>query len=272
MQQFHGPRHETPLSRLYAEFMRRRAPPPYHEAMLTSRPYEEARREYLERLAGNVRPSSRHGRRNRHRPSRGRSHLQQANENDPSSPSSAVESPTQSNDSSTQNPNDSHIPSATGGDNSVNRTHVNIDRQSSQTALINISDSESSESDLENNQTEGVQVEFSDDAGLSAHWRRNVRIKQDSDSEQETRLQELPPNTVTGEVCSIDNTIASCDSVDTPKTDDNKITSDINICDNNNPTSSSNSNNRSSDLRHHPSQTSLNSSGSESTSWGDFVA
>ncbi|XP_061163426.1 low-density lipoprotein receptor-related protein 12-like [Saccostrea echinata] len=35
-QQLHGPRHETPLSRVYAEFMRRRAPPPYHEAMLTS--------------------------------------------------------------------------------------------------------------------------------------------------------------------------------------------------------------------------------------------
>ncbi|KAJ8303176.1 hypothetical protein KUTeg_019572 [Tegillarca granosa] len=272
MQQFHGPRYETPLSRLYAEFMRRRAPPPYHEAMLTSRPYEEARREYLERLAGNGRTSSRHGRRSRHRPSRSRSHLQQVNENDPSSPSALVESPTQSNDSSTQNSNDSHIPSATGGDNSVNRTHVNIDRQSSQTALINNSDSESSESDLENNQTEEVQVEFSDDTGLSAHWRRNARIKQDSDSEQDTRLQEIPPNTVTEEVCSIDNTIASCDSVDTPKTDDNKNTSEINICDNNNPTSSSNSNNRSSELQRHPSQSSLNSSGSESTSWGDFVA
>lgn len=43
-----SPRFDTPLSRLQAEMFRRRAPPPpYHEAMLTSRPYEEAVREYL---------------------------------------------------------------------------------------------------------------------------------------------------------------------------------------------------------------------------------
>ncbi|KAL8570123.1 hypothetical protein ACOMHN_033802 [Nucella lapillus] len=43
-----GPRYDTPLSRLQAEMFRRRAPPPpYHEAMLTSRPYDEAVREYL---------------------------------------------------------------------------------------------------------------------------------------------------------------------------------------------------------------------------------
>ncbi|XP_076448792.1 low-density lipoprotein receptor-related protein 12-like [Babylonia areolata] len=43
-----GPRYDTPLTRLQAEMFRRRAPPPpYHEAMLTSRPYDEAVREYL---------------------------------------------------------------------------------------------------------------------------------------------------------------------------------------------------------------------------------
>lgn len=42
------PRFDTPLSRIQAELFRRRAPPPpYHEAMLTSRPYDEAVREYL---------------------------------------------------------------------------------------------------------------------------------------------------------------------------------------------------------------------------------
>ncbi|KAH9507711.1 Low-density lipoprotein receptor- protein 12 [Bulinus truncatus] len=44
-----GTRHETPLSRQLAEMFHRRAPPPpYHEAMLTSRPYDEA---YMELLA-----------------------------------------------------------------------------------------------------------------------------------------------------------------------------------------------------------------------------
>uniref|UniRef100_A0A0B7AG31 Uncharacterized protein n=1 Tax=Arion vulgaris TaxID=1028688 RepID=A0A0B7AG31_9EUPU len=38
-----GHRHETPLSRQLSEMLHRRAPPPpYHEAMLTSRPYSEA--------------------------------------------------------------------------------------------------------------------------------------------------------------------------------------------------------------------------------------
>ncbi|KAL3860111.1 hypothetical protein ACJMK2_010279 [Sinanodonta woodiana] len=43
-----GPHHSTPMSRLYAQFMQRRAPPPYHEAMATSRPYDEVQREILE--------------------------------------------------------------------------------------------------------------------------------------------------------------------------------------------------------------------------------
>ena len=46
------------MSRLYAEFLRRTAPPPYHEAMLTSRNYDEVQREQRERLL-----SSRRGRR-----------------------------------------------------------------------------------------------------------------------------------------------------------------------------------------------------------------
>ncbi|CAL1539982.1 unnamed protein product [Lymnaea stagnalis] len=45
------PRHETPLSRQLAEMFHHRAPPPpYHEAMLTSRPFDEA---YLELLTQN---------------------------------------------------------------------------------------------------------------------------------------------------------------------------------------------------------------------------
>ncbi|KAL4235004.1 Low-density lipoprotein receptor-related protein 12 [Mactra antiquata] len=55
-------RHESPMSRMYAEFLRRRAPPPYHEAMLTSRNFEEVQQEYLERMR-----NSRQNRRNRRR-------------------------------------------------------------------------------------------------------------------------------------------------------------------------------------------------------------
>lgn len=47
---YHHVHHETPMSRLYAEFLRRRAPPPYHEAMLTSRNFDEVQREYLEQI------------------------------------------------------------------------------------------------------------------------------------------------------------------------------------------------------------------------------
>ena len=46
------------MSRLYAEFLRRTAPPPYHEAMLTSRNYDEVQQERRERLL-----SQRHARR-----------------------------------------------------------------------------------------------------------------------------------------------------------------------------------------------------------------
>lgn len=50
-----GTHHETPLTRQLAEMFHHRAPPPpYHEAMLTSRPYDEA---YLELLSQDESPS-----------------------------------------------------------------------------------------------------------------------------------------------------------------------------------------------------------------------
>lgn len=62
-------RHETPMSRLYAELLRRRAPPPYHEAMLTSRNFDEVQQEYLQHLQSRQRISrgswSRRSRRSR---------------------------------------------------------------------------------------------------------------------------------------------------------------------------------------------------------------
>ncbi|XP_052225049.1 low-density lipoprotein receptor-related protein 12-like [Dreissena polymorpha] len=69
----HHPRHESPMSRLYAELLRRRAPPPYHEAMLTSRNFDEVQQEYMEQLrnaASRRAPRGRSGRGNRRRSSR----------------------------------------------------------------------------------------------------------------------------------------------------------------------------------------------------------
>ena len=55
-----GPRFETPMSRLQEEFMRRQAPPPYNEAMRSSRPFEEAQRDFLEQLQAIARRSRHH--------------------------------------------------------------------------------------------------------------------------------------------------------------------------------------------------------------------
>ncbi|KAK6982829.1 Low-density lipoprotein receptor- protein 12 [Biomphalaria glabrata] len=57
-----GTRHETPLSRQLAEMFHRRAPPPpYHEAMLTSRPYDEAFMELLAQEGQNGAPQFSNG-------------------------------------------------------------------------------------------------------------------------------------------------------------------------------------------------------------------
>lgn len=59
-----GIRHHSPMSRLYAEFLRRTAPPPYHEAMLTSRNYDEVQQERRERLRSSRRARRSNGQRN----------------------------------------------------------------------------------------------------------------------------------------------------------------------------------------------------------------
>ena len=161
MQQLHGPRHETPLSRLYSEFMRRRAPPTYHEAMLTSRPYEEVRREYLEQLdQSGQRSNSR--RRNSRRSSRGRQHNQAVNTDQ--MPPCANSENTISCESETAN-NSNH---------SQNSTHSStlLERQSSRSALIqNDSESnDSSESELETPSRDRVRVSFTSDTGVSAQF------------------------------------------------------------------------------------------------------
>ena len=64
-------RFTTPIARLTEEmFARRLAPPPYNEAMLTSRPFDEAHQEYLEQLQRG-RTTRSQGRRGRHHPRSG---------------------------------------------------------------------------------------------------------------------------------------------------------------------------------------------------------
>ena len=75
------------MSRLYAEFLRRTAPPPYHEAMLTSRNYDEVQQEQRERLQ-----ALRRGRRS----NGSRSNISQNNQ---------ISSDTQTADNTAANPN-----------------------------------------------------------------------------------------------------------------------------------------------------------------------
>lgn len=74
------------MSRMYAEFLRRRAPPPYHEAMLTSRNFDEVQQEYLERMR-NARPNHRgsrgHRRRTRSQQNQSQTENGEANQNQP---------------------------------------------------------------------------------------------------------------------------------------------------------------------------------------------
>lgn len=189
----HG-RHETPLSRLYSEFMRRRAPPPYHEAMLTSRPYDEVRRDYLEHLQQvNARPPSRRGRRNRNR-------------------NSDVPAATDGNSQENSNGNQNGLQEET--QNSVN---AGLERQNS-TSLLLPESSASSDFDTDTeNQTESVQVSISEENVVTAAYSRSGSQSNKSDSEEETNIS--PPNQTHPEldsvdICSVDATIASCDSME----------------------------------------------------------
>lgn len=193
----HG-RHETPLSRLYSEFMRRRAPPPYHEAMLTSRPYDEVRRDYLEHLQQiGTRPPSRRSRRNRNR-----------NQNTERQAAGDGECQDATNTNQNGPPEETQ--------NSVNRE---LERQNSTSLLLpESSGSSDSETDTEN-QTESVQVSISEENVVTASYSRSGSQSNKSDSDSETNIS--PPNQMHPEldsqsvdVCSVDATIASCDSID----------------------------------------------------------
>lgn len=203
-------RHETPLSRLYSEFIRRRAPPPYHEAMITSRSYDDVRRDYLEHLQQTGgRPPSRRGRRTRNR-----NQPQDNNEGQSPDISDNVEN-------SENNENNPPIESQ----NSVN---TELERQNS-TAVLILPDSSSDESESDNeNQNETVQVSISEENVVTACYRRGSHNnKTDSDNESSCLPSVNPePDTQSVDVCSMDATIASCDSIDENK-DINDKTIDI---------------------------------------------
>lgn len=128
------PRYETPMSRLYAELLRRRAPPPYHEAMLTSRNFDEVQQEYLERLQNATR---------RHRSHRRRSTRNQQTTNDGENRPENTE--TNENPPQTDSNN---MQMANVSERTENSNSENIDRTSS-TAELLPSDSETDSSDLD---------------------------------------------------------------------------------------------------------------------------
>ena len=197
-------RHETPLSRLYSEFIRRRAPPPYHEAMITSRSYDDVRRDYLEHLQQTGgRPPSRRGRRfrNRNQPQ----NTQDNNEG---------QSPDISDNVENSENNENNPPLEL--QNSVN---IDFERQNS-TAVLLLPDSSSDESESDNeNQNETVQVSISEENVVTACYRRGSHNnKTDSDNESSCLPSVNPePDTQSVDVCSMDATIASCDSIDENK-------------------------------------------------------
>lgn len=217
MQQFHGPRHETPLTRMYAEFMRRRAPPPYHEAMLTSRPYDEVRQELAEQTNQNETSGSR-SRRHRRRTARLARQQQIASQNP------AGQSGEQNDSCPPDTTNNQHPEGSTGeSSQTVNSSNMtwNTDSHSSRLALIADNSSDTTEGPDESgddtDQQDGEHVSFSNNIGITARWQRprNSGKENSSSNECQNLLQPEPPDSpISAGRGSGDITTTSCDSVD----------------------------------------------------------
>ena len=279
-QQLHGPRHETPLSRVYAEFMSRRAPPPYHEAMLTSRPYEEARREYMERLGQTEERSGSSSQRSRRTRSRG-NRVQNTQDR---STETTTDSTQNGNRGNTEENGANTSVTPPTEERTVNSTHSNIERHSSRTALI-VSDSDSdTESELGTPSADSVRVHFSEETGLSARFHRgNSPGKEITEGESSSNIPRSSPTTGP-DISSLDNaTIASCDSVDPSQEEDKNKPREINcaltLLQENPPSNStcalfipeSGQNPDNMDRGRHDSAGSLDSAGSDNL-WGDFTS
>ncbi|XP_021342142.1 low-density lipoprotein receptor-related protein 12-like [Mizuhopecten yessoensis] len=218
MQQFHGPRHETPLTRMYAEFMRRRAPPPYHEAMLTSRPYDEVRQELAEQNNQNETAGSR-TRRHRRRTAR-LPHRQQIASNSTAGQSSQQNDSCSTDTTSNQQTEGNQGPGESSQTINSSNLTWNTDSHSSTLALIPDNSSDTTEgpdeSGDESDQPDGEHVSFSRDIGITARWQRPRNSgKESSSSECQNLLQADPPDSpLSAGRGSGDVTTTSCDSVD----------------------------------------------------------
>lgn len=192
-EQYGGPRHDTPVSRITAELMRRQAPPPYHEAMVSSRPFDEVRRDYLDHMRRQNRPR-RDPNRRRLRP--------------PRRPRPATPLPSDS----------TAIPWSTNEDNTNPTIDENPTRQPSSNNSVLIPPTTTSESEGGDSESDTqVEVTLSGASGVTAHWHRNLAFKLDEDLmpsdsivEEENSRRDVSANCDTA---SIDTASASCDSV-----------------------------------------------------------
>lgn len=184
LQEQHGlHRTSTPVSRIQDEiFALHLAPPPYAEAMVTSRPFEEVQREYLEHIHGaGARPG---GRRNRHRtrPSRshgGRSARGERRANRDRHGSRPATSTTQTTDG-TPVDDDDDVPLI---DISTNRESGNESEASTLIVpLDDSSDSEDEDSESLCDPAETSNVNISIATGISAQWRWSQRKERTSAS------------------------------------------------------------------------------------------
>ena len=156
--------------------MRRQAPPPYNEAMRSSRPFEEAQRDFLEQLQAIAR-RSRH-----HRSRSSRSSNQQgaaAGQQPPGSLGAASDSnPSPPLEGSTSTA--STVPCESTRANTPNTEQDLLVRPPSPIPHMSTSDSESDASDDDNGghgNGESSNVNISIASGLQAQWRRQQHHK-----------------------------------------------------------------------------------------------
>lgn len=245
--------------------------------MLTSRPYEEARREYMERLGQTEERSRSSGRRPRLN-RRSRSNRNRHSQDQSSDPTQNTNSENNSEESANTSV------TAISQENTVNSTHSNIERHSSRSALLPSDSGDSdTESELGTPSADSVRVHFSEETGISAEFhRRNSPGKEVTEGENSSNIPRSSPSTGP-DVSSLDNaTIASCDSVDPSQEEDkNKpkdISSALTLLEENPPSNSNRAlfipengqNQGNVDRGRHDSAGSLNSTGSDNP-WGDFT-
>lgn len=190
-------RYSTPISRMTEEiFARRLAPPPYNEAMLTSRPFEEAYQDYMEQIQ-RARSQRSTGRRNRHsRSNQGRSVHSSQNQNQAPQEGVTSQGSTDADD----------VPLL---DISDSGNHGN-----DELPVLLSSDCEGDDSDSNFDPTENSNVNISLATGMTAQWRRTRRSKRPgSDGSQLLQGQRSDSGQDSRDGASLETASASTDSV-----------------------------------------------------------